>query len=132
MSAHTPGPWQVRHVEYGDNVSENLGVYQCSPHFHEVAYIAYRYLGERDKATEQANARLIAAAPELLDALENLYEAFLEVPPTTPARLYNQKALAVSRDLIAELRGSDPETVQNAFEDYARIKVATRTAPVQS
>lgn len=58
---HTPGPWFV--MDYDDNV-------------HQVAIsdeTATRYLAVIDNSdeTDQANARLIAAAPELLEALAN-------------------------------------------------------------
>ena len=56
MTTHTPGPW---HVESGDEVRAADGW--------EVAYI---YGASRQRVDWEANARLIAAAPELLEALE--------------------------------------------------------------
>lgn len=63
---HTPGPWTL--------TADGAGWYiECSPERgHSVAYIRAE-IGEEDPDTsddeKEANARLIAAAPELLDAL---------------------------------------------------------------
>jgi hypothetical protein len=63
---HTPGPWTL--------TADGAGWYiECSPERgHSVAYIRAE-IGEEDPDTsddeKEANARLIAAAPELLEAL---------------------------------------------------------------
>ena len=59
MSKHTPGPWRV--VQDPTNLSlqvygQTLALFEC-----------WR---RSDEQTELANARLIAAAPDLLEALE--------------------------------------------------------------
>jgi hypothetical protein len=64
---HTPGPWQVNsndplHVCDADGESRG-----CSP-------IAFVQVGNDGRWTAKANARLIAAAPELLERLEELLE----------------------------------------------------------
>ena len=59
MSKHTPGPWRV--VE--DRVPSSLEVYAGKTAIAECWRRA-------DVETEIANARLIAAAPDLLEALE--------------------------------------------------------------
>ena len=58
---HTPGPWKFAH-----GTDEQL-VHEWS----DVAYIDTR-IPERTKAEQIANARLISAAPELLDALRDI------------------------------------------------------------
>lgn len=70
MSAakHTPGPWWVT-----DSGVRDAGGYIC--HTNK----AQRYEGqderyERETAERAANARLIAAAPELLEALSQIRE----------------------------------------------------------
>ena len=60
MSKHTPGPWVVRHVPERYNASTYC--IDWSAHQEEVAEIVH---GE-------ANARLIAAAPDLLAAAKGL------------------------------------------------------------
>ena len=74
---HTPGPWRVEDWKYTDSrfswrrdgvptiVSANDAIAE--------AFNLYRPNAEDDAESEAlANARLIAAAPELLEALQNL------------------------------------------------------------
>jgi hypothetical protein len=66
---HTPGPWQVNsndplHVCDADGESRG-----CSP-------IAFVQVGNDGRWTAKANARLIAAAPDLLEALKEAFQAF--------------------------------------------------------
>ena len=73
---HTPGPWTFRHYEWGNEVSDDFGVFHddgigAGRHVADVAKI---YQGERQPEVEQANARLIAAAPELLASLHALLD----------------------------------------------------------
>jgi gentisate 1,2-dioxygenase len=61
MSKHTPGPWKIvdawnDHMVEGQNGEEII--WQDGPH--------------GTPTINEANARLIAAAPDLLEALENL------------------------------------------------------------
>jgi len=58
---HTPGPWEY---DPGDKNSDPVVV---GSDCHEIAFI-YKY--RQDKSVTETNARLIAAAPELLEALE--------------------------------------------------------------
>lgn len=61
MSARTPGPWRIAPVsDYVDgslNIDGGLRGYVCMA-------------GHRGDETAEANARLIAAAPTMLDALK--------------------------------------------------------------
>ena len=66
MSKHTPGPWVS--IRYLDSRFYELG----SNEFH--ARLAFTH-GEGD--TDEANMRLIAAAPDLLKALESMLQSFL-------------------------------------------------------
>jgi hypothetical protein len=58
MGAYTPGPWEYKNNPYDLKIYNGLGL--------EVAQVAHDWI----HGSTQANARLIAAAPELLDALE--------------------------------------------------------------
>ena len=61
MSKHTPGPWKITHSEVnGYRVSDSTGW--------GVAVVL-------KDTNDEANARLIAAAPQMLEALELLSEA---------------------------------------------------------
>ena len=62
MSKHTPGPWKASAL--GRTVTDGAEQVVCRPS-------AYANNAER----QVANARLIAAAPELLDALQEIVEA---------------------------------------------------------
>lgn len=82
MSAHTPGPWFVvgnSGVSIGTSVNGKR------------LDIAWTAIGE----SAQADARLIAAAPELLDALRKLCKAEEEYGDSTNA--------AVNREWFAAL-----------------------------
>lgn len=63
MSKHTPGPW---FSQYDDNGFYEIGSEAVSRR------VAFTY-SEYD--TDEANARLIAAAPDLLEALQRLLDA---------------------------------------------------------
>ena len=68
MSKHTPGPWQIYDCEFAVRVGIEGG--------NKTSVITFGakgdYSGVWGKTTEQAeaNARLIASAPELLEALK--------------------------------------------------------------
>jgi hypothetical protein len=64
-SQHTPGPWTFFHWSDKTGVtSDNFDVAHCSG-----------LNSSRTREEEIANARLIAAAPDLLDALQDLFWA---------------------------------------------------------
>jgi len=67
---HTPGPWQL--FEVGE-----LG-HLCPAAKNGVSILTVVTEGDVDFAAvyEDADARLIAAAPELLEALQEMYHAF--------------------------------------------------------
>ncbi len=68
MSGHTPGPWHVREGEYGNLLVEcdykrmTFVLAVCEPHETE---------DDAARLVREANARLIAAAPDLLEALKS-------------------------------------------------------------
>lgn len=61
---HTPGPWKVSGTERGD---EYRSVILGGPHNATVAHADLLFYSDLDEC--EANARLISAAPELLEAL---------------------------------------------------------------
>ena len=79
---HTPGPWHVTKRDCGDNI------------FADNRRIANTY-GDMDNPEYAANARLIAAAPELLAALEAahaLLELAYEMRKNKPQVIVNVRA----------------------------------------
>ncbi|GGD58701.1 hypothetical protein [Croceicoccus mobilis] len=86
MTEHTPGPWSLDENDIRDEAQAVL-----TDRFGGT--VADVFTGHRHGECE-ANARLIAAAPELLDALEYLVS------------LGGGDCLDMARDAIAKARGS--------------------------
>jgi hypothetical protein len=80
MSKHTPGPWFVVNIGADDEPMMSVKAARIAGQEprHEVAICA---TGDSPQEMEDANARLIAAAPELLEALEKLHTALNSDPP---------------------------------------------------
>lgn len=68
---HLPGPWAQTRTKYLVKLSASS---PSDGTWHFFAKVCVRIKGEsKDDETGLANARLIAAAPELLEALEYIY-----------------------------------------------------------
>ena len=63
---HTPGPWKI-----GMSLSGKPTIY-TEVDFKSVAWV------DHDRSESDANAKLIAAAPELLEALDELRTAIID------------------------------------------------------
>lgn len=95
MSGHTPGPWAYRRDETGED--EFVVVSDGRP------YVATVHGGARDWT--EHNARLIAAAPELLEACKAQAEE-LKALREWVAETYGQtKAAPVTGAAVAEQLG---------------------------
>lgn len=105
-AAHTPGPW--------------LALPPCRPgrprliaptcHGGDISNVALVYAPDKDDATGRANARLIAAAPELLEALRDIVEA---VDPAVGGLTLEDWAagpVAAARAAIATATNEEPTT----------------------
>ncbi len=80
MSGHTPGPWTVRAGSFPDDASEAM-------------VVAYEIVMPKGPVISKANADLIAAAPDLLEALKRLIDPNNPEPwPVVEARA--RKAIA--------------------------------------
>src|SRR5262245_27459469 len=81
MSAHTPGPWLVKGWSRDDGQGDlQVGAERCGP-----GCISALVVSQGDTpgafSEQDANARLIAAAPELLEACRSVVEdGFLDRP----------------------------------------------------
>jgi len=82
---HTPGPWKVSH--------ESNGTFIRGAHGGLVASLEAGYQAMRD-----ADARLISAAPDLLEALEDLTALYEASPGRDPA--FVKKARAAIRKAV--------------------------------
>jgi hypothetical protein len=85
-AAHTPGPWDVDnypdHVSYFSDASNRKPDYDFRVDFSE----------DMPEEEAEANARLIAAAPDLLEALEELL--FMTHPDTFGGSMEEARATA--------------------------------------
>ena len=77
MATHTPGPWNYERSGDGKRISVGLGLVE-GPNGYDVAEV---YSDDCDGDVAMANARLIAASPDLL-ALAYQYRDDLRYPPT--------------------------------------------------
>lgn len=106
MSKHTPGPWVI---DYTTRPEEICTVYNVPPEGEDDQMFVYirGKLGYWDTTPEEklANARLIAAAPELLDALQKMDRILCEANPNCSQQyLFEQitKAFSLGREAIAK------------------------------
>lgn len=108
MSKHTPGPWKVFENPEGLPVVESTG-----PHADAVAHIRWARR-EADGAEVDANARLIAAAPDLLEALRlaiqfvekpKLVDALRDLPDGWAEPVSRDATLQAARAAIAKATG---------------------------
>lgn len=71
MSGHTPGPWRFGNASEDQRlVLGEDGGYVCNVQIYQTP----RYMGQLDEPEREANALLIAAAPDLLEALQKLVD----------------------------------------------------------
>lgn len=69
MSAHTPGPWIVVTGRYSTIIRKEFR----TDHHMDICSAVHGYMyADDEKANQFANARLIAAAPELLEVVGRL------------------------------------------------------------
>lgn len=110
---HTPGPWHYIGDGFDSCAAADCGTdgYTVITRDSEGAFegticeIDY----QNDDAEAEANARLIAAAPELLEALEGMFEDFISIPEMRDKPEYIAKVVAErkekARAAIAKAKG---------------------------
>lgn len=98
MSTHTPGPWVTDDV-YQDDIARYV-MSDLLPFPHTIARLE---LGQ-DRAEQEANARLIAAAPDLLEACKLIVSALDAVRPASAVR-NEWLQINVARAAIAKATG---------------------------
>lgn len=98
-TTHTPGPWSTskdqdargRHGWRIDSASRDL-----------MAWAAWPSEAERDSIEAESTARLIAAAPDMLDALQSL----VDMAATFPTELHKgHPEVLAARAALAKARG---------------------------
>lgn len=92
---HTPGPWSLQEIpDYGEDCLRVIVIPEI-----DMVVAAH---DECDEPVELANARLIAAAPELLDALKLIVADFGDYPASDrPCHAFD-----VARAAIAKAEGA--------------------------
>lgn len=96
MSAHTPGPWKRGHMMDAERA-------WVGPEY-DVPPVAHIDRNERDEW--EANARLIAAAPELLEAACHFIRWADEPAESALGMVREQEWLAKARAAIARATGA--------------------------
>lgn len=91
---HTPGPWEVLPGESRKPYLRVRGT--CLGRLYKIANVLLGFSTEESKA----NARLIAAAPELLEALESIRDL--------PAHPMRKRAVEIATAAIAKATGEQP------------------------
>jgi hypothetical protein len=109
VSTHTPGPWEVFHHSIGTGVTSTKAF--------DVSDVAHcsGFDSRRTRDEELANARLIAAAPDLLEALKETTMHLV----AAHILLKNGGKKAAASDAIVNLMLADSE---KAF-DLARAAI---------
>lgn len=105
MSRHTPGPWAYTTAPEGwcFNVHQADDADTNHPHSCDVAFMT---VSCDPKAVQEANARLIAAAPELLDALKHCESMLMSYSiDRVDHEQIEDKALTKIRAAIAKATG---------------------------
>lgn len=98
---HTPGPWSVEYgVEYGET-DRALNI-RCEPNDEDSGTFICEMQSSIGPAQTASNARLIAAAPELLAALDELTS---RVDMVLYAKYVGHDRIAKARAAIAKAQG---------------------------
>lgn len=104
---HTPGPWELSEAEYKDGFGTYRRVEQVEQFGDVVASVCIRHaVNHTLNACGDANARLIAAAPDLLGALQpfvlaNSSEEFVTL-------VVRSSDITKARAAIAKATGEQP------------------------
>ena len=72
-TSHTPGPWETQELEYSFRVVDHRAMKFNNSRICDVQHWSAGIRGP-DREEARSNARLIAAAPDLLEALKELLD----------------------------------------------------------
>ncbi len=101
MNKHTPGPWRLdNNTTYWKTNPYSISTRKPGVHSVAIANIPARHTISRDEAL--ANARLIAAAPELREALWAMVTSFHAVEYLDD---YMKQASRKAREVLAKAEG---------------------------
>jgi len=101
MSKHTPGPWEIkRHFD-------SCYRYISAPEHIALAQVVWCVEEEERSPVCEANAHLIAAAPDLLEALEELFHLIDDAHDGE--RVFTWEMQRKARTAIAKAKGESNE-----------------------
>jgi hypothetical protein len=107
-SARTPGPWTV---EFGE------AMYVRAPDGSHIAIMGQLTAHARRDANESAaNAHLIAAAPELYEALRRISLAEADGLDCARDSMVLERAINIARATIAKAKGENEDAVHRGEE----------------
>ena len=111
---HTPGPWRVK----ADGIQ--IGDLNAFSPFDGCGCCGSPWMNGENAETQMANARLIAAAPQMLSALQRILDSFDESVKTDLAldEFPSLKAVADAIKAATEADLSKALAGDNAVEDY--------------
>jgi hypothetical protein len=96
--SHTPGPWEVAYLDQNEQ-----SVVKAK--YHEICTCWHHCVSSIEKEMHD-NARLIAAAPDLLKALQDLFGADMEHVLRGDGKPDQLEAISKARDAIAKATGA--------------------------
>jgi hypothetical protein len=101
MSKHTPGPWTLHPSKFDAGEIDIRGAYNK-----DIPATAW---GSMDAETHMANARLIAAAPEMYEALHKAHEMLCKQEDALRAMGCDEpdaeSAILTARAILAKVEG---------------------------
>ena len=102
MAAHTPGPWEA--ASPGDYDTDGIGVFARNPSGLRYYIASVRYMGTAPEMGAEHNARLIAAAPMMYEALQRL-AMMPEFDGTSETSKQRVETKRLVRKVLAQVRG---------------------------
>jgi len=110
MNKHTPGVWDFRHYKDDEGKAEARVFVEDTDKIIAALFCRHYWIQLTNEEII-ANARLIAAAPDLLAALERaLWELTL---PTFPTKNEHFDTLNIIRAAITKARGDEPPVIES-------------------
>jgi len=103
---HTPGPWRVESINYDGDGGILVRCNRNNSRNHCIANVWGAKNARDPDAEGQANARLISAAPELLEALEELRSAVIDLDQDEECSVTHcENLIRKARAAIAKAKG---------------------------
>jgi hypothetical protein len=105
--AFTPGPWELKPWQVGTRQWHRAIWAAMAPGYDARGVLAHT-MGQRPLSVNAANARLIAAAPELYDALDLFVAEYVELVESGDAGFWDAEKEAKvikARAALAKARG---------------------------